>query len=227
MRHVLKKSKVLMFLLASVFLGGASSIYAAEQTVEPIKLKRKCLKDYPIVEGQTDQALLSIYQQICEKENAERKNELLVQAALRFYELNQPMTALSISQQLQRQNVKSTRLTDLNFLVGVNLAATSLKNMRENELRFLSEDLTYPPAKALADNIRLSVPAPDTSNAKAITDETVYKSKETYVKPRAAKSSRSAPKRTAKSSAPKPASTTPKTSSPSKPSANPFGSLTN
>jgi hypothetical protein len=66
------------------------------------------------------------------------------------------------------------------FLSSVAIADESLQQMRSNEMRYLSNELTYPPAKQLSENIRLSLPAPDTSTSKAITDETLKKKSEIF-----------------------------------------------
>ena len=152
-----------------------SSVYADDQPKKQIKLKSKCLKQNPLALNQTDHDLLDIYQQVCNKENASRVNDLLVQAAMRMYELKQPMNALQLATQLQAKNVRGALLTDVTFLASVDLANDALQHMRSSEMRYLSHELTYPPAKQLSDNIRVAVPAPDTSNSKAITDESLKK----------------------------------------------------
>ena len=158
MRHILKKGLWILILCLTVSLIG-NSVYAEENEMKPIKLKRKCLKQHTLAENQTDQALLVIYQQ--------------AQAAMRMYELKQPMNALKLVTQLQSQNVRGTALTDVAFLASVDIANSSLEQMRSNEMRFLSSELTYPPAKKLSDRIRSSLPAPETDSAKGITDESV------------------------------------------------------
>ncbi|WP_407643268.1 hypothetical protein [Acinetobacter suaedae] len=127
--------------------------------VKPIKLKRKCIKQNPLVEGQTDQELLQIYQQVCDKSNASQVNDLLAQAAKRMYELKQPMKALTLANQLNEKNVQGALLTDVTFLASVEMANNALQQMRSQEVRYLSKDLTYPPAKELSENIRMAMPA--------------------------------------------------------------------
>jgi hypothetical protein len=173
-RHILKKGIVISILCIATGLIG-NSVYAEEQAAKPIKLKSKCIKQNPLVAGQTDQTLLGIYQQVCDKDNASRVNDLLAQAAMRMYEIKQPMNALKLATQLQEQNVRGAALTDVAFLASVELANQSLQHMRSSEMRYLSNELTYPPAKQLSDNIRAAVPAPDTSTSKAITDESLKK----------------------------------------------------
>ncbi|RZF55674.1 hypothetical protein EXE30_02380 [Acinetobacter halotolerans] len=131
-----------------------------DQKIKPVKLKRKCVKQNPLVAGQTDQALLKIYQQVCDKSNANQVNDLLAQAAMRMYELKQPMNALRLATELQQKNIHGSTLTDVTFLASVDIANDALQHMRSDEMRYLSTDLTYPPAKQLSENIRTALPAP-------------------------------------------------------------------
>ncbi len=147
------------------------SVYADASEIKPIELKRKCLKQHPLAENQTDQVLLGIYQQACDKDNAARVNDLLAQAAMRMYELKQPMNALSLATHLQKQNVRSTTLTDVTFLAGVAIANEAVERMRSSEMRYLSHDITYPPAKELMSNIHVAYPTPVASKYKANTDD--------------------------------------------------------
>lgn len=172
-RRILKKSIVVSIFCITAGLIG-NSVYADDQ-VKPIKLKSKCIKQNPLVINQTDHALLSIYQQVCDKDNVSRVNDLLAQAAMRLYELKQPMNALKLATQLQGQNIRGTTLTDVIFLASVDLANEALQRMRSSEMRYLSNELTYPPAKQLSDSIRVALPAPDTSMSKAITNESLDK----------------------------------------------------
>lgn len=174
MRHILKKGIVVSIVCITMSLMG-SLVYADDQEIKPIKLKSKCIKQNPLVIGQTDHTLLEIYQQVCDKDNAQRVNDLLAQAAMRMYELKQPMNALQLANQLQQKNVRGTTLTDVTFLASVAIANETLQHMRTDEMRYLSNDLTYPPAKQLSDAIRATLPAPDTSNIKSITDESIKK----------------------------------------------------
>lgn len=171
-RHILKKGIVISILCITAGLIG-NSAFADDKEIKPIKLKSKCLKQNPLAVNQTDHALLDIYQQVCDKDNASRVNDLLAQAAMRMYELKQPMNALKLATQLQEQNVRGATLTDVTFLASVQIANEALQHMRSSEMRYLSNELTYPPAKQLSDSIRVALPAPDTSTSKAITDESV------------------------------------------------------
>lgn len=170
----MKKGIVISILcITTSFMG--SLVYANDQEIKPIKLKSKCIKQNPFVANQTDPELLGIYQQVCDKQNAEHVNDLLAQAAMRMYELKQPLNALQLATQLQQQNVRGAALTDVTFLASVAIANDALQHMRTDEMRYLSNELTYPPAKQLSDDIRAALPAPDTSNIKAVTEESLKK----------------------------------------------------
>ena len=215
-----------------VFLAFFLSLFSCEFALaanDEIKLKRGCLKDYPQAVGQTDQALLGIYEQVCDKKNADKKNDLLAQAAMRFHELGQNINALLLVNQLKSQNVQGNLLTDVAFLSSVEIANDSLKEMRSRQMRYLNNDVTYPPAKQLVEQIRLSAPAPVTSELKGVTDGSLKatqrnrntaSSKRTTPKASAAKTSTPNKARPATTAAPaKAAPTTTKSS------ANPFDAL--
>ncbi|MFI8146571.1 hypothetical protein [Acinetobacter sp. ABJ_C5_2] len=163
MKVVLKQSVLILFLIGNCV--GLSCAQAAE--LEPIKLKKSCIKKNPIIEGQTDPELLSLFKQVCDTDNSTQKNDLLAKAAMRFYQTNQPVKALNLASQLQSQNVRGSLLTDVLFLSGVSIANNSLQQMRGQEMRYLTNDVTYPPAKQLIENIHTAMPAPDPSNFKA------------------------------------------------------------
>lgn len=110
---------------------------------------------------------LNIFKQVCDSDNATQKNDLLAKAAMRFYQTNQPVKALNLASQLQSQNIRGSLITDVLFLSGVSIANNSLQQMRTQELRYLSNDVTYPPAKQLIENIHTAMPAPDPSSFKA------------------------------------------------------------
>lgn len=170
MRHILKKGivvSIICMVMGSLAYADDQEIKNVDQEVEltdqkikPVKLKRKCIKQNPLVAGQTDQALLKIYQQVCDKSNAGQVNDLLAQAAMRMYELKQPMNALTLANELQQKNIQGATLTDVTFLASVDIANNALQHMRTDEMRYLSTELTYPPAKQLSENIRTALPAP-------------------------------------------------------------------
>ena len=134
-----------------------------------IELKKGCIKDYPLVADETDPDLLNIYSQICDKKNKkniELKNELFIQAAQKFQQLGKNLKALQLVESLRKQNIQHTALTDVTFLAGVGIAQSSLQHMRNNELRYLSPEMTYPAAKQFSESIRTSLGILDASASK-------------------------------------------------------------
>ena len=166
MKVVLKRSILILFLTGNII--GLSYAQAAE--LEPVKLKKSCIKKNPLAEGQNDPELLNIFKQVCDTDNTTQKNDLLAKAAMRFYQTNQPVKALNLASQLQSQNIRGSLITDVLFLSSVSIANNSLQQMRTQELRYLSNDVTYPPAKQLIENIHTAMPAPDPSSFKASSD---------------------------------------------------------
>lgn len=133
-----------IILLNILFLGLSFSQWA---TAEDVKLKRGCLKDYPLAQGITDAQLIGIYAQVCDKKNKDNRNAYLVQAAQRFQQLGMNERAMSLVNQLESQQVRSNSLTDTKFLVGAQLANNALLQMRTQQSRTLLADSTYPAAK--------------------------------------------------------------------------------
>ncbi|MBN6521854.1 hypothetical protein [Acinetobacter pittii] len=196
MKVVLKRSILILFLTGNII--GLSYAQAAE--LEPVKLKKSCIKKNPLAEGQNDPELLNIFKQVCDSDNATQKNDLLAKAAMRFYQTNQPVKALNLASQLQSQNIRGSLITDVLFLSGVSIANNSLQQMRTQELRYLSNDVTYPPAKQLIENIHTAMPAPNPSSFKAssesISDDNEKRSyKKQYVTRNKASTSRTSNKR--------------------------------
>lgn len=196
MKVVLKRSILILFLTGNII--GLSYAQAAE--LEPVKLKKSCIKKNPLAEGQNDPELLNIFKQVCDSDNTTQKNDLLAKAAMRFYQTNQPVKALNLASQLQSQNIRGSLITDVLFLSGVSIANNSLQQMRTQELRYLSNDVTYPPAKQLIENIHTAMPAPDPSNFKASSENSSADSekrsyKKQYVTRNKASASRTSNKR--------------------------------
>lgn len=134
-----------------------------------IELKKGCIQNNPLVADETDLDLLNIYSQICDKKNKkniELKNELFIQAAQKFQQLGKNLKALQLIDSLRKQNIQHTALTDVTFLAGVGIAQSSLQHMRNNELRYLSPEITYPAAKQLSESIRTSLGILDASTSK-------------------------------------------------------------
>lgn len=130
-------------------------VYADDE----IKLKRSCIKDYPMVEGETNPELLAVYSQLCDKKNKDNKNKLLVSAAEKFQQIGKNDKAIQIVNYLETQNIQSNELTDVKFLAGIGLASDALSKMRTREMRYLTEDKTYPVAKSFTDAVRQAMPA--------------------------------------------------------------------
>ena len=163
-----------IFFIPLIVMISVSQFTFANQ--KPVELKKGCMKDYPLVTGETDQDLLNIYSQICDKKNKKNialQNELLIQAAQKYQQLGKNLKALQLIESLGQQNVQRTALTDIAFLAGVGIAESSLQHMRSNEMRYLSAQTTYPAAKKLSESIYTSLPEPDTSDAKAITEASI------------------------------------------------------
>lgn len=196
MKVVLKRSILILFLTGNII--GLSYAQAAE--LEPVKLKKSCIKKNPLAEGQNDPELLNIFKQVCDSDNTTQKNDLLAKAAMRFYQTNQPVKALNLASQLQSQNIRGSLITDVLFLSGVSIANNSLQQMRTQEMRYLSNDVTYPPAKQLIENIHTAMPAPDPSSFKASSENSSADSekrsyKKQYVTRNKASASRTSNKR--------------------------------
>ena len=133
------------YLILPTFVLLTVTPFAFAAAEEGISLKNKCIKDYPLVNGETDHDLLSLYAQICDsknKKNDELKNKLLVQAASRYQELGKSYKALQLVEELNARNINHTSLTDTRFLAGVSIANMALNHMRQEEMRYLSADLT-------------------------------------------------------------------------------------
>ena len=215
------------YLILPTFVLLTVTPFAYSAVEKGISLKKKCIKDYPLVNGEIDHNLLSLYAQICDsknKKNDELKSNLLIQAASRYQELGKSYKALQLVEELNARNINHTSLTDTRFLAGVSIANTALKHMRQEEMRYLSADLTYPPAKDLSDIIRSSLPAPDTSDAKAVVINVPKKS----TRKTASSTKQTTKKTTAQVAKPKKVEKVQKVQSTevtSKPNTNPFNSL--
>jgi hypothetical protein len=138
---------------------GASFASTFVSANDEIKLKRSCIKDYPMVEGETNPELLGIYAQLCDKKNKDYKNKLLVSAAEKFQQLGKNEKALQIVSYLETLNIQSNELTDVKFISSLGLATDALNKMRSSEMRYLTEAKTYPVAKSFTDAVRQAMPA--------------------------------------------------------------------
>ena len=146
-----------------VFTAVLSSLIAGQNALADdgaeVKLKKKCTKEYPLVQGETDQTLLGIYANVCDTKKDDEKSVLLIQAAQRYQQIGRNLKALQLADELNSQNIRSTSLTDVQFLAGSRIANTAISQMRTNEMRYLSADETYPVAKELIDSINSVKPA--------------------------------------------------------------------
>ncbi|SDC06963.1 hypothetical protein [Acinetobacter boissieri] len=163
-----------IFLSITVF---TSSVFADDSI---IKLKKRCVKDYPLVKDETDQDLLGLYVKICETSDSNIQNHLLVQAAQKYQQLGKNLKALQLVSTLYSQNVFSTSLTDVEFMAGSQIANTALNKMRNEEVRYLTSDYTYPIAKQLVDSINIAKPISIMSDNS--THEEVEKSTKSKIK---------------------------------------------
>jgi len=208
------------YILCSLVLGASFTSVVAQADGE-IKLKKSCLKDYPEVVGENNPELLIIYSQLCDKKNKDNKNSNLVLAAQKFQQIGRNDKAIQIVNYLEGQNFQNTDLTDVKFLAGIGLAYDALNKMQNSEMRYLTENGTYPIAKNFADALKKATPS----------SILVEKQQEAPVKPKVirtpVKQKRpQTPSRTSSQPTPKPAVTPAKPKQQSAPTGqNPFGKL--
>lgn len=189
---------------------GMTYVHAEDNT--EITLKRKCLKNNPLVVGETDQILLGKYVQVCDKNNEDQKNAYLVLAAERFYQIGKAFKALELVNYLESLHVHSNTLTDVKFLAATKIANDSIQQMRNQEMRYLASESTYPAGKELVASINAAKPASVLkeevkSDAKPVVRQ---KRQETHI---------------VKPVKVKPVTTKPVDSQPALPSSNPFATL--
>lgn len=175
--HILKKGIVLIPVIAAALIAQAS--FAMEK---PLELKKSCIKDNPLADGDSDPELIGLYSQICDKKN-KKNNELMtdlyIQAAQKYQELGYSLKALQAVNQLRKQNINRQELTDVEFLAGIAISQNALNYMRTVELRALT-DTAYAPAKKLAETVRFAQPAPDSSELRALEKANKLKASKTY-----------------------------------------------
>ena len=144
-----------------------------------VKLNKSCIKNNPLVAGESDPTLLGFYAQACDKKNQATKDNFLVAAAQRYQQLGQNFKALQLVNDLKVQNVQSTTLTDVEFLASLKIAHSALNQMRDKEVRYLTETGTYPAVKEFNEVVKKALPAPIIANT-SYDDEP--KSKANFVK---------------------------------------------
>lgn len=221
MRYILNKVILLTtVLVSSVF---TTSVFAEE-------LKRSCVKDNPLVAGESDPALIQIYSQVCDKKNKDNNNEYLAQAAQRFQQIGRNYKALQLVNELNAKQVQHSSLTDVKFLAGVAIANEALTQIRDKEVRYLSDD-AYAPAVAFSDAVRKAKPLSVIETKVEESPKRNYEPKRAYEpkqsKPRtqtkssSVKTSKAPAKTVTKTTTTKPAVSTPAKA----PAKNPFGNL--
>ena len=131
-----------------------------------VKLNKSCIKNNPLVAGENDPTLLGFYAQACDKKNKDTKNNFLVAAAQRYQQLGQDFKALQLVNDLKVQNVQSTTLTDVEFLASLKIAHSALNQMRDKEVRYLTETGTYPAVKEFNEAVKKALPAPVIANVR-------------------------------------------------------------
>ena len=210
----MKKSVLLTTLLLGSFLGG--NVYADE-------LKRSCVKENPLVSGESDPTLLGIYAQVCDKKNKDNKNAYLVQAAQQFQKLGRNLKALQLVNEMNANGLNYTSLTDVKFLAGIGIADQALNQIRNEDSRYLNDE-SYSAATKLNEAVKGAKPF-------SVIDKSSDGVKSGYTPPKPVKKPPTKPK------PPRNTNTTPKPTTTPKPATNsnssggtrvsPFGSLTN
>lgn len=158
----MKNSILLATFLIGSFLG--TSVYADD-------LKRSCVKDYPLVSGETDPTLIGIFAQVCDKKNKDNKNAYLVQAAQQFQKIGQNFKALQIVNDLNAQNFSHSALTDVKFLAGIGIADQALSQIRNKEVRYLTDE-GYDASMKLNDAVKRAKPLTVIENTTTYTPST-------------------------------------------------------
>lgn len=190
------------------------------------ELKRGCLKDNPLAVGETDPTLLQIYAQACDKKNKDNVNGYLAQAAQRFQQMGKNYKALQLVNELNAKQVQHSSLTDVKFLAGVAIANEALTQIRDKEVRYLSDE-GYAPAVAFSEAVRRAKPLAVIEDKKEVA---VSESRPRMQSPRTQSRPKVQPKRTTTRKAPTqaPAKVAPKSKStaPAKASgSSPFANL--
>lgn len=206
-------------LLSSLIVGSlfSTGVFANE-------LKRGCVKDNPLVAGETDATLIQIYSQACDRKNKDNKNGYLAQAAQRFQQIGKNYKALQLVNELNAQGIQHSSLTDVKFMAGVGIANDALTQIRDKEVRYLSDE-AYAPAIALNDAVKKAKPL-SVIETKEEEKKVVQESR-----PRAqttrSQSTRNTRKATVRKTQPKPtAKVAPKATTPAKaPAKSPFANL--
>lgn len=188
------------------------------------ELKRGCLKDNPLAVGETDPTLLQIYAQACDKKNKDNVNGYLAQAAQRFQQIGKNYKALQLVNELNAKQVHHSSLTDVKFLAGVAIANEALTQIRDKEVRYLSDE-GYAPAVAFSEAVKKAKPLAVIEGKK---EAQVSESRARTQPARTQSRPKAPPKRTTPRKAPAsaPVKAAPKATTPAKPSgSSPFANL--
>lgn len=154
--RILTKGMLFVPMITAVCIAQVS--YAKKE--DSLELNKSCIKLYPLAAGDTDADLISLYTQMCDKNN--RKNQALlsglqIQIAQKYQAQGYNLKALQAVAQLRNQNISTPEMTEAEFLAGTAISQSALNHMRTVELHSLSEE-AYQPAKVLADTIRFAQP---------------------------------------------------------------------
>lgn len=154
--RILTKGMLFVPMITAVCIAQVS--YAKKE--DSLELNKSCVKLYPLAAGDTDADLISLYTQMCDKNN--RKNQALlsglqIQIAQKYQAQGYNLKALQAVAQLRNQNISTPEMTEAEFLAGTAISQNALNHMRTVELHSLSEE-AYQPAKVLADTIRFAQP---------------------------------------------------------------------
>lgn len=171
--RILTKGMLFVPLITAVCIAQVS--YAKKE--DSLELNKSCIKLYPLAAGDTDADLISLYTQMCDKNN--RKNQALlsglqIQIAQKYQAQGYNLKALQAVAQLRNQNISTPEMTEAEFLAGTAISQSALNHMRTVELHSLSEE-AYQPAKVLADTIRFAQPV--VQNRETVSENTYNKKK--------------------------------------------------
>ena len=188
------------------------------------ELKRGCLKDNPLAVGETDSTLLQIYTQACDKKNKDNVNGYLAQAAQRFQQIGKNYKALQLVNELNSQQVQHSSLTDVKFLAGVAIANEALTQIREKEVRYLSDE-GYAPAVAFSEAVRKAKPLAVIEDKKE-TSISESRPRAQAARAQSRPATKAPPKRTVRKATTSPAKAAPKPTAPVRaPGSSPFANL--
>ncbi|QXW24521.1 hypothetical protein KXJ74_08830 [Acinetobacter johnsonii] len=171
--RILTKGMLFVPMITAVCIAQVS--YAKKE--DSLELNKSCIKLYPLAAGDTDADLISLYTQMCDKNN--RKNQALlsglqIQIAQKYQAQGYNLKALQAVAQLRNQNISTPEMTEAEFLAGTAISQSALNHMRTVELHSLSEE-AYQPAKVLADTIRFAQPV--VQNRETVSENTYNKKK--------------------------------------------------